>query len=115
MVVTICAMVERPMKRAARGSQHCGSRSCPVSGGRTGQTLLVGPWSKLKVCPRFTTRLVPGFWVELDIPKHVGGNEKRFGCPLLNFTLNRIMQTWRYIRLLALLKLGNVLPGEAVG
>src|SRR5215510_173508 len=60
-----------------------------------------------------TPRLIPGFWVKLDIPKHLGGNEKRFGCPLLNFTLNRITQTRRYIRLLAPLKLGNVLPGEA--
>jgi hypothetical protein len=46
--------------------------------------------------------LIPSFWVKLDIPKRLGGNEKRFGCPHLNLTPNRIMQTRRYIRLLAL-------------
>ena len=59
--------------------------------------------------------LIPGFWVKLDIPKHLGGNQKRLGCPLLNFTPNKIMQAPRYIRLLALLKLGNVFPSEAIG
>ena len=59
--------------------------------------------------------LIPGFWVKLDIPKRLGGNKKRLACPLLNFTPNRIMQTARYIRLLALLKLGNVFPSEAIG
>jgi hypothetical protein len=54
-----------------------------------------------------TPQLIPGFWVKLDIPKRRGGNEKRFGCPLLNFAPNRIMQTRRYIRLLAPTKLGN--------
>jgi hypothetical protein len=39
--------------------------------------------------------LIPGFWVKLDIPKRLGGNEKRFGCPLLNLKPNRIMQTRR--------------------
>ena len=59
--------------------------------------------------------LIPGFWVKLDIPKRLGSNEKRFGCSLLNLTPNRIMQTRRYIRLLALPKLGDVLPSETIG
>src|SRR5262245_49185429 len=62
-----------------------------------------------------TPRLIPSFWVKLDIPKRLGGYEKRFGCPRLNLTLNRIMQTRRYTRLLALPKLGNVLPSETIG
>jgi hypothetical protein len=59
--------------------------------------------------------LIPGFWVKLDTPQRLGSNEKRFGCSLLNLPPNRIMQTRRYIRLLALLKLGDVLPSETIG
>ena len=59
--------------------------------------------------------LIPGFWVKLDTPKRLGGNQKRLACPFLNFTPNKIMQAPRYIRLLALLKLGNVFPSEAIG
>jgi hypothetical protein len=62
-----------------------------------------------------TDPVFPGFWVKLDIPKRLGSNEKRFGCSLLNLTPNRIMQTRRYIRLLALPKLGDVLPSETIG
>ena len=65
--------------------------------------------------PNFGPKLSEGFWVKLDIPKRRGGNKKRLACPLLNFTQNRIMQTARYIRLLALLTLGNVFPSEAIG
>jgi hypothetical protein len=50
----------------------------------------------------------------LDGLKRHGGNEKRFGCPVLNLIPNRIVQTRRYIRPL-LLNLRNVLPSEAVG
>ena len=59
--------------------------------------------------------LIPSFWVKLDTPKRLGGNQKRLACPFLNFTPNKIMQTPRNIRLLALLNLGNVFPSEAIG
>jgi hypothetical protein len=32
-------------------------------------------------------RLIPGFWVKLNIAKRLRRNEKSFDCPLLNFTL----------------------------
>ena len=59
--------------------------------------------------------LIPSFWVKLDTSKRLGGNQKRLACPFLNFTPNKIMQTPRNIRLLALLNLGNVFPSEAIG
>jgi hypothetical protein len=39
--------------------------------------------------------LIPSFWVKFDVPKRLGGNEKRFGCPLLNLKPNRLMQSRR--------------------
>jgi len=59
--------------------------------------------------------LIPGFWVELDTPKRLGGNQKRLACPVLNFTPNKIMQAPRNVRRLALLNLGYVFPSEATG
>ena len=51
----------------------------------------------------------------LNILKRLGGNENRFGCPLLELAPDGIMETPSYIRLLALLILGNVFPSELIG
>jgi hypothetical protein len=50
----------------------------------------------------------------LDVLKRLGGNEKRLGCPLLKLAPDRNIQTKSYIRLLMLLKLGNVIPSEPI-
>jgi len=51
----------------------------------------------------------------LDILERLGGNEKRVGCPLPKVAPDRIIQTQSYIRLLVLLKLGNMCPSEPKG
>jgi hypothetical protein len=51
----------------------------------------------------------------LKVLKRLGGNKKSFGCPLLELTPDGIMKTLSYIRLLALLILGNVFPSESIG
>jgi hypothetical protein len=42
-------------------------------------------------------------------------NKKRFGNAVTQLASDTIMKTPSYFRLLTLLKLGNVLPGEIIG
>src|SRR5262249_5391017 len=51
----------------------------------------------------------------INVLKRLGGNENRFGCPLLKLAPDGIVKTPSYIRLFALLMLGNVLPSEIKG
>jgi hypothetical protein len=46
------------------------------------------------------------------ILKRLGGNEKRFVCPLLKLAPDGVIETPSYIRVRALLILGNVFPSE---
>ena len=54
------------------------------------------------------------FWLTLfEGLKRLGGDEERIGCSVLQLASNGIVKTSSYIRPLALLTLGNVLPSEA--
>src|SRR5262249_13364154 len=48
----------------------------------------------------------------INVLKRLGGNENRFGCPLLKLAPDGIVKTPSYIRLFALLMLGNVLQAR---
>ena len=56
-----------------------------------------------------------GSLASLNILKRLGGNENRFGSPLLELAPDGIMKTTSYIRLFALLIFGNVFPSEFKG
>ena len=56
------------------------------------------------------------FWLTLfEGLKRLGGDEERIGCSVLQLASNGIVKKSSYIRPLALLTLGNVLPSEAKG
>ena len=56
------------------------------------------------------------FWLTLfEGLKRLGGDEERIGCSILQLASNGIVKKSSYIRPLALLTLGNVLPSEAKG
>ena len=57
--------------------ERCGHRM--VATGAFGLLRLRGPhlWCLDRV------GLIPSFWVKFDVPKRLGGNEKRFGCSFL--------------------------------
>ena len=60
-------------------------------------------------------RLLTAWLASLNIFKRLGGNEKSFRCPLLELAPDGIIETLSYIRLPALLMLGNVFPSELKG
>ena len=51
----------------------------------------------------------------IDGLKSLGGDRKGIGFPLLKLAPDKVMQPQGYIRLLAFLKRGNVLPSDAIG
>jgi hypothetical protein len=61
------------------------------------------------------TSLFGGNVTSFEILKRLGGNERGIRCPLLELGPDRSMKTHSYIRLFALLKLGNALQSEAIG
>jgi hypothetical protein len=63
--------------------------------------------TRLHLPPLPFSRLASG-----KVLKGLGGNENRFGCSRRELAPNGIMKALSYIRLLALLILGNALPSE---
>ena len=64
---------------------------------------------------KISHRLFAASLASLNIPERLGGNENRFGCPLVDLAPDGFMKTSSYIWMFALVMLGNVFPREPIG